>query len=286
MEFTIVIMIGYLTKGFFEADTGRILSKLVVNFTLPAAIFYSLTTSHFHFSKFAFTVAGLLSNAVLISFGFLLFSKLKDPRIRIPILLSFVGFNTGLFMYPLAESLWGPESVVNYALFDLGNSFFIFGVGKAIAERTGFKGILKVFKFPPFVVLLLSLLLNLLNVTLPMMMLNFAEMVKNANAFLVFFLVGYYLNFKSVFEKFSLIAIAEATKYVLAFFISITVVKLFSLSSFEEMNLFLAPLLPSAIMTLVYSIEKGYDAELASGLITFSTVVSTAIILTTDHLWR
>ncbi|WP_231555966.1 AEC family transporter [Thermotoga neapolitana] len=99
MEFPIVILIGYLTKRFFEKETGKILSKLVVNFTLPAAVFYSLTTARFHFSKFAFTATGVLSNLVLISVALLVFSRIEDPRVRIPIVLSFVGFNTGLFMY-------------------------------------------------------------------------------------------------------------------------------------------------------------------------------------------
>ncbi|ACM22633.1 MULTISPECIES: AEC family transporter [Thermotoga] len=285
MEFPIVILIGYLTKRFFEKETGKILSKLVVNFTLPAAVFYSLTTARFHFSKFAFTATGVLSNLVLISVALLVFSRIEDPRVRIPIVLSFVGFNTGLFMYPLAESLWGVDSVVNYALFDLGNSFFIFGVGKAVAERSGVKGVLKVFEFPPFLVLMLSLILNQFGFYPPGIVLKVAQTIKNANAFLVFFLVGYYLSFKSVFRKARLIAVAGVVKYLLGFIVSFFAVRMFTLSSFEKMNLFLSPLLPSAIMTLVYSIEKDYDSELASGLITFSTIVSSAIILLTDRFW-
>ncbi|MCD6551777.1 AEC family transporter [Thermotoga sp.] len=286
MEFSIVILIGYLTKKFFEKETGKVLSRLVVNFTLPAAVFYSLSTAHFHFSKFAFTITGILSNLVLISVAFLIFSRVEDSRVRVPLILSFVGFNTGLFMYPLAESLWGIDSVVNYALFDLGNSFFIFGVGKAVAERANIKGVLKVFEFPPFLTLILSLTLNVFGLVPPEIILKVAQTIKNANAFLVFFLVGYYLSFKSVFERVRLILMASTVKYFLGFIVSLLAVRIFTLSSFEEMNLFLSPLLPSAIMTLVYSIEKDYDSELASGLITFSTIVSLAIILLINHFWR
>ncbi|AAD35320.1 transporter [Thermotoga maritima MSB8] len=284
MEFSVIILIGYLTKKFFERDTGKILSKLVVNFTLPAAIFYSFSTSRFHFSKFAFTATGILSNLLLIFLAFLFFSRIKDPRVRIPIILSFVGFNTGLFMYPLAESLWGEASVVNFALFDLGNSFFIFGVGKAVAEQNK-KGILKVFTFPPFLFLLVGITMNSLKVVPPGIVLDVARTIKNANAFLVFFLVGYYLSFRSVYEKFRLILMAGLVKYAAGLLVALIAVKIFSLSSFEEMNLFLSPLLPSAIMTLVYSVEKGYDAELASGLITFFTIVSTSIIMAVNYTW-
>ncbi|WP_231555965.1 hypothetical protein [Thermotoga neapolitana] len=147
------------------------------------------------------------------------------------------------------------------------------------------KGVLKVFEFPPFLVLMLSLILNQFGFYPPGIVLKVAQTIKNANAFLVFFLVGYYLSFKSVFRKARLIAVAGVVKYLLGFIVSFFAVRMFTLSSFEKMNLFLSPLLPSAIMTLVYSIEKDYDSELASGLITFSTIVSSAIILLTDRFW-
>ncbi len=38
-------------------------------------------------------------------------------------------------MYPLAEMLWGGINAITYfALYDLGNSIILYGIGKSVAE--------------------------------------------------------------------------------------------------------------------------------------------------------
>lgn len=285
MEFAFLITLGYAFKGMFGAEVGVVLSKLIVNFTLPSAILFSFATSRFDPSKFSFALTAALSNVTLVFLALTVFSRVKEKEVRVPLQLSLIGFNTGLFMYPLAEGLWGAPAVLNYAFFDLGNSFFIFGVGKAVSEGSGVKGILKVFSFPPFLAVVLGLALNYAGVGLPAFVLKVIQHVKNANAFLVFFLVGYYLNFRAVWRRIDLVSLAMLLKYVSGVIISFFALRFFSMTPLDEKMLFLGPLLPSAVMTLVYTVEKGYDGELASGLVTLSTVFSYLVILLTNHLW-
>ncbi|MDY6896073.1 MAG: AEC family transporter, partial [Thermotogota bacterium] len=46
----------------------------------------------------------------------------------------------------------------------------------------------------------------------------------------------------------------------------------------QRISLFLSPLLPSAMMAIVYSVKNNYDSELASSFVSLTTLISFIIV--------
>jgi hypothetical protein len=242
-------------------------------------VFVGITSSQIDLSKLFFVLIGFLGSLLIFWGGkFLLRTlKIKDVKISTVILLAFCGVNIGLFMYPLAEMLWGIASITYFALYDLGNSFIVFGVGKSVAEGKGGKfHIADLFEFPPFIALILAFLLN--SVTLPEFILSPMMVIKDANNFLIMFLVGFYFNIVSLKAHRRILTISVITKYLLGLTVSLSTLLIPVSTDLQRISLFLSPLLPSAMMAIVYSVKNNYDSELASSFVSVTTLISFIIV--------
>ncbi|WP_121514660.1 MULTISPECIES: AEC family transporter [unclassified Petrotoga] len=279
INFVIIATIGNLSKRFLPKNTGDILTTLIINFTLPMTVFIGITSSQIDLSKLFFVLIGLLGGLLIFWGGKFLIRTLKieDVKISTVILLAFCGLNIGLFMYPLAEMLWGIESITYFALYDLGNSFIVFGVGKSVAEGKGGKfHIVDLFEFPPFIALILAFLLN--GVNLPEFILSPMMVIKDANNFLIMFLVGFYFNIVSLKAHRRILTISVTTKYLLGLIVSLSTLLIPVSTDLQRISLFLSPLLPSAMMAIVYSVKNNYDSELASSFVSLTTLISFIIV--------
>jgi len=279
INFIIIAVLGNISKKFLPENTGSTISFLIINFTLPMTIFIGISSSKIDISKLFFILIGFFGGLLIFFGGRLLISllKIKDPNIETVMLLSFTGLNIGLFMYPLAEMLWGIESIKYFALYDFGNSFLTFGVGKSVAEGKGGKFNIKdLFKFPPFIALLSAFILNGIN--LPEVILSPMMLIKNANNFLIMFLVGFYFNIFSLKTHKKILSLSVLAKYSLGFIISLFTLLIPVDSSLERISLFLSPLMPSAMMVIVYSVKNKYDSELASSYVSLTTLISFIIV--------
>ncbi|CEP77905.1 MAG: AEC family transporter [Defluviitoga tunisiensis] len=289
INFVVIVLMGYMFKKLFPKNTGEILSTLIVNFTLPMTVFIGISSSKVLLSDLYFILIGFLGCLLTFFGGKILVNLLniEDKNVSTVILLSFCGLNIGLFMYPLAEMLWGINAITYFALYDLGNSIILYGIGKSVAEgkKGGFR-ILDLLKFPPFIALILGLVFNLFGVTLPDLIMSPIKIIKDANNFLIMFLVGFYFSVSTIKKHSKILTITLSTKYLIGLAISLLTLLIPVRNQLERVSLFISPMLPTAMMVIVYSIENNYDSELASSIVSLTAIISFILVFLASAMFN
>jgi|GEM_PF-161348 hypothetical protein len=131
--FTLII-VGYLLKVFKilkEEDTS-ILTKIILNVSLPALVLLTFSNSSFERKNLLIIFLPFLYFILLYPIYFLLLNIFKIYKYREIAIISFFGFNIGLFAYPFIKDIF-PNNFFRAMLFDTGNAIFIFGVSYAIS---------------------------------------------------------------------------------------------------------------------------------------------------------
>lgn len=279
----LIIALGYVLKQkVLPTQAGSVLSKLLMYSTFPALMFDV-------FSKITLSADLLLLPCITVLFGvtcqlianYLFRHQAPDPRGVLQ--MGSVGFNLGLFAFPLIEGIWGQAGLRYAAMVDLGNTitvFFIgYGAGVRFSPKTG--GVLRwrpllrrIFRSPPLVVLLIALVINLLRVPVPALLGDIAATLARANKAFVLLLMGIYLHFN--FDSANLRSIRNVLliRYGMGLLVGGL---LFALLPFEPLYrsiLFICLILPVGATILPFSDELGYDHKLPGALANLTMVIS------------
>ncbi|MGC9002197.1 MAG: AEC family transporter [Dictyoglomus sp.] len=132
----LVIIIGYIAKKIklFPEDTGTVLSRLVIYITLPATVLKVFISSALKLDLFIVPLISFFFGLLIFLIGFLLLNNLElEDRLKWTLLIGICGYNVGLFSYPFIKSLYGDEGLLYMAMFDIGNSFIVFGLSYALS---------------------------------------------------------------------------------------------------------------------------------------------------------
>jgi malate permease and related proteins len=204
----ILIGIGYLFKKIhiLKEQDGEVISRIVFNITLPALIIVSLNSVEIEPTLITIpiivVVFGLFSS-LLALFVF----KNEKKEFKGSMMMLSTGYNVGLFAFPLVEAIWGAEGLLYFGMFDVGNSFLVFGLSYLLGSYYAEDGltlkpneILKKFsKSIPFMTYIIMSILNFSNILLPSFFIEVASILSKANMPLSLILLGIYLNF--TFDK-------------------------------------------------------------------------------------
>lgn len=197
--FVAIIFLGYFLRrvGFFRKEDFHLLSKIVMRITLPAALVLSFAGREIEYSMLLLALIGLSFGLFMIASAYLLNRRWgKDAQAFAIVNMS--GLNIGNFVLPFAQGFLGPMAVMAVSVFDVGNSFIGLGTsygvacmvrdsGKKFSLRPIFRAL---FRSVPFITLMCMLLISLLHITVPQPVLELADIVSGANAFLSMLMVG------------------------------------------------------------------------------------------------
>lgn len=204
----IIILIGYLIKRarIIKESDGEGLGKIIINVTLPSLILVKISNIDLYLDLF-FLVLLCIGYSIIIAFiSSKIFNK-EHRSTRGVLLMTTLGFNIGLFAYPLIEGIFGIEGLANIAMFDVGNAFIIFGliyiIGSIFSpafdttKKIDYKMIMKkVSRNIPLVSYIIALVLNIGFGGFGGILYNMFDIIAKANNGLVLLLLGIYLNFK------------------------------------------------------------------------------------------
>ncbi len=200
-SFLLIIAGGYGLKRmhFFSASDYRLISKIVLNLTLPCAVITSFASGFQRDTSLYYIVAiGLAANAIMFLVGVLL-ARRQDRCCKYLYGLMIPGYSIGTFIIPFAQSFVGPSGVVVACMFDIGNSLMCTGFTYAILsgrlEAGGSRGALrhtlqKLTHSTAFLTYCALLLLSILGLTIPASILQLTTTVGSANSFLSFLMIG------------------------------------------------------------------------------------------------
>ena len=134
--YVFVIALGYILKRlrFFKPDDYKLILKITLNITMPAAVITNFAAFEFDFSLLFAVLLALGSNVLLWGLGYL-FSMKKGRDVRVLYTINFPGYNIGAFTMPFVQGFLGPVGVVTTCLFDAGNAIMCTGGSYALTSR-------------------------------------------------------------------------------------------------------------------------------------------------------
>lgn len=292
IAFVLIILIGYMCKhrGVFAPTDYQLVSKIVLNITLPCAVISSFAHFQLDLSLLAAVALGLSGNCVMILIALML-TRRETLAAKIFYIFSLAGYNIGCFTLPFAQAFLTPFAVVALCMFDVGNSIMCTGMTYALTascigyadghkDRFSMKSIAeKLLHSAPFVVYISMLILSLAGVQFPKSVYTFTDIVGAANPFLSMLMIG--MMFEIRLDK-------QAMGYVKELFSVRYLISLVCAGAFiyfapfkQEVNyvIALAFMAPCTIIGPIFVEKLGGNVQLAS-LFNSMTIITSVILFT------
>ena len=292
LAFVLIILIGYICKRrcVFAPTDYQLVSKIVLNITLPCAVVSSFAHFQLDLSLLAAVALGLNGNCVMILIALLL-TRRETLAAKIFYIFSLAGYNIGCFTLPFAQAFLTPFAVVALCMFDVGNSIMCTGMTYALTascigyadghkDRFSMKSIAeKLLHSAPFVVYISMLILSLVGVQFPKSVYTFTDIVGAANPFLSMLMIG--MMFEIKLDK-------QAMGYVKELFSVRYLISLACAGAFiyfapfkQEVNyvIALAFMAPCTIIGPIFVEKLGGNVQLAS-LFNSMTIITSVILFT------
>ncbi|WP_378953729.1 AEC family transporter [Pelosinus sp. sgz500959] len=225
MAFVSIIILGYTLKriGFFMPNDYKMISKIVMNLTLPAAVITGFANFQMDISLIYVVLLGLLCNVFMVSLGFWAGAKNDDNKAFY--MLNFSGYNIGCFTLPFVQNFLGPFGVVATCMFDSGNSIMCTGgtyaaaasvVGVGEKGHAGMRLIKTLFSSVPFTTYIAMLLLSLLGIHFPVAVNSLISIIAGANSFLAMLMIGMMIEIDLEPKHLKQAAFILSVRYLLA----------------------------------------------------------------------
>ena len=295
LSYVIVIAAGFLLKraGFFHARDRHLLSRIMINITLPCAVVQAFEGFSRDGSLFFIVGIGFLC-ALVPMLVMIPLSRGDAARLRAYRLLNVGGYNIGCFSLPLIEAFMGSASAVVACLFDTGNAVMMTGGSYAMTStllKTGGKResakdiALKFLKSAPFDTYMVMLALTALSVHLPDALFALTRPAGQANAFIAMLVIG--LTFEPVRDAALLRETARELLWRYAFAAAFAAAIYFAapLPLIARQTLVVICFSPLSTLAPIYTDRCGGDAALAGFTNSASIAVSLVVMIALSLLF-
>ena len=285
--FVAIIILGQVLRrtGFFGPETFGLLTKIVMKITLPAALLSSAAGKPIDASMLSLCLLGLGGGVIYMAVGWLMNRK-GTPSQKAYFIQNLPGYNIGTFALPFTQSFLGPVGVLTTSIFDLGNSFICFGtsysVARAVKEggKMDFRRVMTAaFASLPFLTNLFMAVLNLNKLSPPSVLVSFASIIGNANAFLAMLMIGVGMNLQFDRSKLGIMAKILSARYGIATVLALCYYFLLPFPLEVRQTLVILAFSPIGSTVPVFTAELGEDVGLSSTTNSVTIIISVVIIM-------
>ncbi len=284
----LLIAIGYLIKrvGLLEREHGRVLNRLVLYVTMPALNLQVISRAPLSWRLMILPVLSLASGLLMSQVGRGVARTLNlSRRDTGTFVVSLCGV-MGALAYPFVEAAYGEIGMRAAAISDLGNAIAIFAFAYYFSYRYADSGsfepraiLKKVALFFPLHAFIAAMVFNLACVDICGLPGGLIDTLASANTPLMLISLGVYLELDVSREERKLLLNQLGVKYAVGFAVAMLYVWGLPFRGETLGTLFLLPLMPTSLSTLLYSVEQGLNPRLAAMLISLTMVIS--VIITT-----
>ena len=286
--FIAIIILGYGLRrlGFFQESDFKVLSKIALKITLPAAIITNFSGKEIDPSMLIIAVLGLIAGLIYVSLGYILNARGGKEQQAFG-MVNMSGYNIGNFTMPFVQSFLGPVGVITTSLFDVGNACVCLGGSYSLASivkgsgkfsvKTIAKSLSRSAAFDCYIVMTS---LSLLNISLPAPIVSCAGIIGNANAFVAMLMIGVGFRLSGDRKQLGAIVKVLCVRYSVA---TILALVFFFLLPFElEMRQTLVVLVfgPIASAAPAFTGDLKGDVGLASAINSIAIVCSIICMVT------
>jgi len=285
--FIAIIIAGYVLRrvNFFKEGDFAVLSKITLKITLPAAFISNFSGQKLDPSMLFITLMALGAGLLYMVLGFLLnLGKSKDEKAFG--VLNLPGYNIGNFTIPFVQSFLGPVGVITTSLFDAGNAFVClggaFGVASSIkgSGKFSIKRVIKALsKSVAFLTCITMMILGMLKITLPDPIIQLANIVGGANAFIAMLMLGVGFKLSGDRSQIGTILKILIVRYGVALILAIAFYHL-PLELEARTALMVLAFSPIGSAVPAFTEEMGGDAGLSSAINSISIICSIVFMIT------
>lgn len=288
----IFIVLGSLAARFslVPEKTPEVLTAVVLNITLPAVLIITGMNTPVRAELAAMPIASVVHTGIAFAVASLVYRKMDACRKATGTMLC-LGFNNGLFAFPIVLVAWGPTVLAHFAAFELVNAIVVLGVNYVIAasgsptasattrrERL-YVSIQSLRSNYPVWAFVAGLILGMLGVSLPGSLEPTFTSITGANTVLSLMLLGMFLSIDRDPSRLKRSAEVLFLRYGTGLFVGVTVFLLLPVSFEVRRSILLAMLLPVGLTVMPFSIRFGLDRRLVANVGTAGVVVSFFIML-------
>jgi len=282
----LMIVLGYTLKrvGFFKKEDFRVLSRIVLDITLPCAIITNFSSFSFELSLILLAVLGLLCNVLLAAAGWF-WGRKGGPESKAFGMINCAGYNIGCFTLPYVQSFLGPTGVVAACLFDSGNAIACNGGTYGVASCVGaggkfsFKAVgKKLITSVPFITYMIMLIMATFRIPTPGPILTFTQIVGSANSFMAMLMLGVGFELKLEKRYLSRIGTALLVRYTLSVLLALSFYFLLPFPLEVRQVAAIVAFAPVSSASVPYTGKMNGDVGLAGAINSCSIVISIMII--------
>jgi len=283
-----IILLGFILKktGIATEEHGKFLARLAFYITIPAVIFITITSIEVNFSLLSFPLIILIYSSIIWGLTyFIIFKKSKDQKGLY--LLTILGFNVHNFGFPIVEGIWGSVGLSYLAMWGAGNSIIVFGLLYILAAKyspenlslsSGKQVLYQLLHSIPLLTLILAILISLLNISIPIVINDFSQILARANSAIVLLLLGILLDFKISKEKWIDITNILVIRYVFGILIGLILFWLLPFDHFLRIIILISLILPVGLSITTYAVEFDHDLQLIGIITNLSIIISFFLI--------
>lgn len=282
----IVIALGYTLRkvGLVNRDHGNVIARIVLNVTLPALVLETVPKVDLSLSLAFLPILALLHGG--ISFLLVqLFFRRRSHLERGMITIVAMGFNNGLFAFPIVQEIWGSEAIKLLAIFDVGNGIILLGANYVAASyfsRGGYMRLGTTLKVVakalgtsvPLIVFAFALLLNIYGLYLPPPLERAVGIVASANGALGLLVLGIFQSLTIRREDVATIIKVLGLRYFIGIAFSVAAVVYFGSTELLRQVLGIAFILPVGMTVIPYSVTFGFNTRLTTTMVNLTIIVS------------
>ncbi len=259
----IVTLIAYLLKrlGVFKPQHSEALVNYVIYVAFPSLVFLRVREIPISRETANFLISGWIYLLICLGISFAVAKLLRLPEktLRSFILMSSFG-NTAFLGFPVTYSLLGKEALPFAILYDQGVSFLsIMTLGFLIAG--GSVSLKNILTFPPFLALVLSLILR--DFSIPENVEFLLETLASSLFPVVLVSLGISFSLRDAKERVKLSTLAILLKTAIFPFIIATVLKVSGMTSLEWKVFLIESAMPPMVMASILVIKYRLDSALA-----------------------
>jgi predicted permease len=257
----------------------RILSRVVLYLFSPALVLNGLAQASIRANEIGQIVALVLLLylvMILISLGLARLFHF-DRRLESAFMLTVVVINAGNYGLPLCEFAFGPAGLERAIIFFVVTAVLASTLGVFLASRgtaSAQRSLLNVLTVPLPYATVLGLILNAGYLSLPTPFERAISLLSQAAVPCMLIVLGLQLTRTSVKGRFGPIALATATRLLVAPLIAFPLAAWLGITGVTYQVVVVQASLPTAVVSSVLASEFGSDVDFAAAVILVSTLVS------------
>ncbi len=283
----IAIFIGFVSAktGYLKENVRVVISKVIVNITLPLMIFTSLLSKELSGDTVVNSAVSAITCLVVMTVLYILgiltakIFRLKEPTKTLHAVLSASG-NVGFLGYPVVGAVFGAEARFFAIIYGMVNDLLFWTLGIYLINRKtekeksdkAYKKLLN----PNTIAFLIGIPMLFLKVKLPPILNESLSGIGETTTYLSMIFIGMTLatiDIKKIYKRVSMIA-PVVIKMVIAPIVTAFLLIKWGINPLTIGAVVLQIAMPAQTVTSIVAMEAGSDEKYAAEYIFFSTLIS------------